>query len=105
MHLQKNEVTAEPKELTLIRSEIDEIDARLMDLIATRWGLAASTLEVKRRHGLLPTDARREASVVRRGARLARERGLEPELVRDIFWRLIELSRDAHEPRHPEHSA
>ena len=101
MHLHKDDGRVEPEELTLIRSEIDEIDTRLMDLIATRLGLAVSTLEVKRRHGLLPTEGRREAAVVRRGARLARERGLEPELVRDIFWRLIELSRAAYEPRQP----
>ena len=101
MHLHKDDGRVEPEELTLIRSEIDEIDTRLMDLIAIRLGLAVSTLDVKRRHGLLPTEGRREAAVVRRGASFARERGLEPELVRDIFWRLIELSRAAYEPRQP----
>lgn len=86
----------EPVELTSIRSQIDELDTRMLDLMAARLGLAAATLDVKKRAGLLPVDVGREAAVVARGARLALERGLEPELVRDIFWRLIELSRAQH---------
>lgn len=89
---------AVPQELEKIRRQIDEIDSRLLDLMACRLGLAVSTLEVKHRNGLHATDVEREAEVVRRGARGARERGLEPEIVRDIFWRLIELSRAAGEP-------
>jgi chorismate mutase len=34
-----------------------------------------------------------EAEVVRRAAERARETGLEPEMMRDVFWRLIGLSR------------
>lgn len=85
-----------PRELSAIRDEIDRLDVRMLDLMAERLDLARSTLEVKRSHGLYSTDRRREAEVVRRGACLARERGLEPELVREIFWRVIELSRLAY---------
>ena len=86
----------EPVELAALRSQIDDLDSQLLDLMAARFRLAVATLEVKKRAGLLPVDVRREAAVVARGARLARERGLEPELVRDIFWRLIDLSRSSH---------
>ena len=95
-----DEIKSEPgarEELEQIRREIDEIDSRLLDLMASRLGLAISTLDVKRRIGVHVTDVGREAEVVRRGARGARERGLEPEIVRDIFWSLIELSRTARE--------
>ncbi len=85
----------EPRELSRLRAQIDRVDAELLDLMAARLRLAEATLRVKRSHGLLSVDVRREAAVVSRGARLARERGLDPELVRDIFWRLIELSRSA----------
>ena len=102
-----NEIKSEPgapEKLEQIRREIDEIDSRLLDLMASRLGLAISTLDVKRRIGVHVTDVGREAEVVRRGARGARERGLEPEIVRDIFWRLIELSRAAREPPQSRHS-
>jgi chorismate mutase len=86
----------EPAELTSIRNQIDELDTQMLDLMAARLELATATLDVKKQAGLLAVDVRREAAVVARGARLARERGLEPELVRDIFWRLLELSRAQH---------
>lgn len=99
----KTEMKAQPThatqpavdELDAIRREIDRIDADLLELIHRRLGLAASTLAVKQRLGLGPADARREAEVVRRAAARARERGIEPESIREIFWRLIELSRAA----------
>ena len=40
-------------------------------------------------------DPAREAVVVRRAGELAREAGLDDEVVRRIFWQLIALSRNA----------
>ncbi|HKJ01010.1 MAG TPA: chorismate mutase [Longimicrobiales bacterium] len=76
-----------------IRQEIDRLDQEILELMARRFDFAQATLSVKARLGLGPVDTRREAEVVRRAASHARERGLHPELVRDIFWRLIELSK------------
>jgi chorismate mutase len=87
--------TQEPPELRAIRGEIDRLDQEILDLMARRFGFAIDTLAVKERHGLLASDVRREAHVVRTAAMRARELGLEPELVRDIYWRIIELSRQA----------
>jgi chorismate mutase len=83
----------EPAELSGLRDAIDDVDARLIELMVERVRLADATLGAKQRLGLPAVDVGREASVVARSARLARARGLEPELVRDIFWRLIEVSR------------
>jgi len=91
-----------PPELQTLRAEIDRLDLELLDVMAARLRVASETLDVKRAHGLLAVDVRREARVVARGAALARERGLDPELVRDIFWRLIELSRRAQRAREQE---
>jgi chorismate mutase len=85
----------EPPELRAIRGEIDRLDQEILTLMARRFGFAIDTLAVKARHGLLAADVRREAQVVRNAATRARELGLEPELVRDIYWRIIELSRRA----------
>jgi chorismate mutase len=86
---------SEPEELCDIRKEIDLIDKQLLDLIVTRCDLAVSTLDVKRRNGLLATDARREGEVARRSIVLAQERGLDTELVQGIFRRVIDLARAA----------
>ena len=86
---------SEPEELCDIRKEIDLIDKQLLDLIVTRCDLAVSTLDVKRRNGLLATDARREGEVTSRSIVLAQERGLDTELVQGIFRRVIDLARAA----------
>jgi len=82
-----------PGELSSLRGRIDEIDGCLMRLLAQRRALARETLGVKARHGLLAIDGRREAEVVARWARAARELDLDEEIVRHIVWRLIDLSR------------
>jgi len=92
--------TDPPHALSAIREDIDRLDTRMLDIMVERLALARSTLDVKRENGLYPIDGRREAEVVRRGATLARERGLEPELVREIFWRVIELSKRAYDADH-----
>jgi len=53
----------EPIELYDIRRKIDLIDKQLLDLIVSRCDLAVSTLDLKRRHGLLAADVRREGEV------------------------------------------
>lgn len=86
-------IQAEPDALRIIREQIDSLDQQIVELMARRFDFARETLTVKATHGLGAVDTRREAEVVRRAATRARERGLETELVRDIFWRLIELSK------------
>jgi len=93
MESPSTESAQDPPELRAIRGEIDRLDEEIVTLMARRFGFAIDTMAVKARHGLLTPDMRREAHVVRRAASRARELGLEPELVRDIYWRIIELSR------------
>ena len=46
-----------PRELASLRGRIDEIDGRLLELLARRRALALETLGVKSRHGLFAIDA------------------------------------------------
>lgn len=78
-----------------VRRAIDALDDQLLDLLTTRLELARRARPLKEGAGLPLQDLGREAAVVRRAADAARIRGLDPEPVRDIFWRLVELSRDA----------
>ena len=76
-----------------LRRTIARLDAELVDLLARRLQVAAEIGEIKRRLGLPVLDPAREAEVVRRGAELARERQVDPELVRDLLWRIMAQSR------------
>lgn len=91
------EGTAEldPAHLGRVRDEIDRLDASLVELIEARLRLATEAANMKGMLGMGLRDVQREAEVTRRASLLARERGLDPEIVRDIFWRLIALSHRA----------
>jgi chorismate mutase len=82
-------------DLDRLREQIDEVDDRLVELMAERARLAGQAAGHKLASGMQLLDPAREAAVVRRVAGLARSAGLNAEIVRDIFWRLIGLSRDS----------
>jgi chorismate mutase len=82
-------------ELVALRAEIGRVDEAIVFLIDERLRLARRVGELKRTAGMRVLDPSREAAVVRRAGALARRRGLDDEAVRDLFWRLIEMSRTA----------
>ena len=82
-------------ELTRLRAEIERIDRALVDLIRERVSAARGTAAAKRAAGLPTLDPPQEAAVIRRAAALAREAGLPAEEVRDVFWKLVALTRRA----------
>lgn len=84
--------SAAQKEVARLRTAIDGVDTRLVALLAERLGLARETAAAKQLAGAPPSDPGREAEVVRRAAAEARAQGLDAEVVRAIFWRIIELS-------------
>lgn len=75
-----------------VRGEIDEIDAALVALIRDRVRLAVAAADSKAGRGEALRDVAREAEVIRRAAERARMLGIDGESVRDVFWRLIDLS-------------
>lgn len=81
-----------PPELQSIRREIDRLDLSLLDLLHRRLDLAVRAARVRSDHARGSPDHAREAALVRRAGSAARERGLDPEIVREIFWKLIALS-------------
>lgn len=89
------ETTAAAPSLEGLRGEIERLDAMLIQLVAQRVEAARSAGRAKRAAGLPAIDPAREAGVVRRAAGLARSAGLPEEDVRDVFWRLIAMSRRA----------
>ncbi len=83
--------------LQRLRAQSEDVDVALADLLARRVALARETAAAKGAVGLPLLDPQREAEVVRRGVALARERGLDPEAVRAILWRVVGMCRDAQE--------
>lgn len=86
-------IRASNAEVDRARSEIERIDRQLIALIADRVRVAREIGRAKRGAGMNTLDPAREAVVVRRAGELAREVGLDDEVVRRIFWQLIALSR------------
>jgi chorismate mutase-like protein len=87
--------------LNQIRQEIEQIDIALVDLLARRLACAAEIGSLKEALGLPVMDPAREAEVVRHAAELARERGIDPELARDVIWRVIAQARGVQGTRAP----
>ncbi len=86
---------ADTVELEAIRAEIERVDEAIVFLIDERLRLARRVGELKQTAGLRVLDPGREAAVVRRASGLARDRGLDDDAVREVFWRLIEMARTA----------
>lgn len=79
--------------LEQLRAEIAALDDELTRLLERRLAAVAEIGGIKQRLGLPVLDPAREAEVVRRAAHRARERGVDPELVRAVLWRVIDHAR------------
>ena len=85
------------EELARCREEIERIDNEIVTLLARRLVLGKRTGELKRIAGMPILDPTREAAVIRRVATAARDAGLPPEPVREVFWQIVGMSRRAQE--------
>jgi len=83
--------------LDALRKRILDVDAALVDLVGERRALVLEIGRIKEEMGFPVLDPSREAAVVRRAAELARARGVDEELTRDVIWRIIASARAAQE--------
>jgi chorismate mutase len=79
--------------LDQLRQEIATTDQELVLRIARRLELAREIGQTKQTLGLPVLDPAREAEVVRRAVEMARAHGADAELVRGVFWRIIDAAR------------
>ena len=84
-------------ELARVRDEIEQIDREIIGLLARRLSLGKRTGALKRAAGLPILDPTREAAVIRRVTGAARDAGLPPEQVREVFWQIVGMSRRVQE--------
>jgi len=90
-------VALDPK-LAQLRQRIDDVDQRLLQLIAERMRIVFEVAEYKRERGLPAYDPERERTMLDRLTSLAPPE-LAPETVRRIFERLIDESRRLEQVR------
>lgn len=99
----EREETEEARQaLEALRERIQEVDELLIRTIGERFELAIRIGEAKSALGLPVLDPAREAGVIRRLAGRAREMGVDEEMTRDVFWRIIAQARAVQEDRLPD---
>ncbi len=74
------------------RSKIDEINSKLLDLLNKRMDLVRKIGKRKKQMGIPIVDASREKEIYENLDKLADEKGIEREFVREIFKRIIDKS-------------
>lgn len=81
-----------PPALEECRTELDQLDEQLIQLLKKRLELGLRAAMIKRDADLPIIDAEREAKVMDQARAWANEAGLVEDEVADIFARLISLS-------------
>jgi len=88
-----NDRDAAEESLDHLRAEIDRIDRALVELLAERRRVVGRVAEHKRRQGLPVYHPAREEDLISRRRDQARAAGLDPDLVEDVFRRIVRASR------------
>lgn len=84
--------------LTLLRDEIDNIDSKLVDLLAQRLAVTTKVGQLKSQHGVPIYAPEREAMLVAKRREQAADNGVSPQLIEDILRRMMRdsyLSQDS----------
>lgn len=76
--------------LAEIRDRLDEVDVRLVEVLADRARLIGQVIEFKRARGMAVVDRKREDEMLARVERLAAERGLDPRIARAVLRAVID---------------
>lgn len=84
-------------EIDDLRKSIDEIDEKMIVLLAERFKYTEKVGLYKAKNHLNAQDANRESQQFQRIAQLSRQNGLNPEYATEIFRRIIDLVISRHE--------
>jgi chorismate mutase/prephenate dehydrogenase len=75
-----------------LRTELTDLDGRLVELVARRQALSEQVAAVKRDTGLATRDFGREREVILRGRNAAARLGVSPDLAESLLRQLIQSS-------------
>ncbi|MCD6284257.1 chorismate mutase [bacterium] len=85
-----------PKTIKKLREQIDEIDKKLLRILAERFRVTQRVGEYKKRHKLPALDKKREKEIFQKRELLAKKLNLDPLLVKQIFTLIIENVKKRH---------
>ena len=85
-----DDAVEEPDRLERLRVQIDEIDDRLVALLAERFVVTRQVGALKAERGLPAQDATREAQIDAKVRRLAAENDLDPAMVSEVLRAVID---------------
>ena len=74
-----------------VRAGVDEIDRRIVDLVARRFGYMDAAARIKTDRGSV-RDEKRKAEVIANVRAAAQAAGIDGDLMTDFYERLIESS-------------
>ena len=77
-----------------LRAQIDDLDHRIIDLLAQRMQVVTQLSGVKRAEGLRVRDPARERAVLEDRTREAAKHGLSRELIESTFRVIMRASRE-----------
>ena len=80
----------EMPDLAHIRMQIDEVDRRLVALLAERARLVGEVVHYKRAHHMAVVDRGREDEMLARIAELAKDDGLDPRVAQQVLRTIID---------------
>jgi chorismate mutase-like protein len=80
------------KDIEKIRKKIDKIDQKLVKLVSERVRLIPAVAKYKVKNNLPMHNPKREKQIFENKVKLAKKEKVNPELVKDIFKRLIKES-------------
>lgn len=92
-----------PAELLEIRNKIDQIDRELVQLLAQRFGFTHHVGMLKASNALPAIDAGREAQKLAALRALCKENGLNPELVTELFTKIMAAAVRNHDQIRAQH--
>ncbi len=83
------------KTIEELRAEIDKLNKEIVKLLAKRIEVAGEIAEYKKLHGLPIRVPEREKAVIENVKEMARESGLDEKMIEDVFWKIIEHTRNS----------
>lgn len=79
-----------PRDLVDIRRQIDDVDQRLVLLLAERARLVEDVVHFKRAHHMAVVDRGREDEMLARIAELAKDAGLDPRVAQQVLRTIVD---------------
>lgn len=84
------------EELKKFRTQIDKNDKKFVQVLAKRFAITKEVGEYKKKHALPPQDKKREERMWQQRKKWAKQYGLDPDLIVQVFQTVVKKVRKKH---------